>query len=169
MKDHPEQTSFFRKWGRALACILSLLSITHSAQAQQWIYRQVPQEDAGNWDFTCVASSADGRLLAAAAANLGNAPICTSTNYGYLWQVSSAPLGDWYCIVSSTNGLTLAAVYSGDVTGVASVYISTNGGNSWNPTWSPASPVNKLAISADGTKLVAIIANSGRPEPLWGL
>ncbi len=138
-------------------CALTLAACFSSSPvaAQQWIYRSVPQEDASDWLFNDVASSADGARLVAGAANIGDSPIYTSTNYGASWQPTTAPLGDWYWVASSSNGMVLAAVFSPD-TGTGGVYTSSDSGANWNLRWSPTIPVSEVAMSADGTKLVAI-------------
>jgi hypothetical protein len=106
-----------------------------------------------NLSWACVASSADGKTLAAGSYD---GYLYTSQNAGRTWVSNNLPLLNWDNITISANGsrLTAAAPYSfvngGFVNG--GIYMSTNYGNTWqlsaNSNW------RSMAGSRDGTKLV---------------
>lgn len=106
--------------------------------------------DAGtNWtargssqSWTSVASSADGARLAA----LGSSHLFTSTDAGTNWIDRGSAWG--YMIASSADGNTL--VWPNDY----SVYVSADAGASWTERML-AEPVQHVASSADGTRLIA--------------
>jgi hypothetical protein len=127
--------------------------------------------NAPNEFWTCIASSASGSQLVAAATN---GVICISTNAGGTWALSLAPVEDWVAISSSGDGSQLAVV----ATNSGPVCVSTNGGNTWmtNNTGSQNSVFSKspgakphtegsapntnwqaVACSADKSKLVAAV------------
>ncbi len=100
-----------------------------------------------SWHWISVASSADGKKLAAAAA-LG--PIFTSTDSGLTWTARENNR-NWRSIASSSDGTTLVAVVSG-----GQIYTSGDSGLTWaaresNRNWS------SVASSAVGMNLVAVV------------
>lgn len=109
--------------------------------------------------WTCVASSADGSRLAAAAVFGG---IYVSTNYGSGWTPTQAPTSNWWAVASSADGTKLAAVVGGQ-SGFFSggIFVSTNAGTNWVPSDAPTTNWSAIAMSADGTRLAAAI---GPPE-----
>lgn len=130
--------------------------------------------DAGNtWTNTgapsnywsSVASSADGTKLVAVSGAynyLGHptGPIYTSTNSGATWISNSAPHESWAHVSSSVDGTTLLAVAGGN-NSVGPIYTSTNSGRAWvlrsgagSRNWQSS------AVSADGTKMTAIVDQS---------
>jgi hypothetical protein len=94
-----------------------------------------------------VASSADGTKLIA----LGSGMIYTSSNSGSTWTQTSGT--NWFLVAGSADGTKLAAVTDGDA-----LYTSTNSGEAWMPSPSQlgAKGVERIASSADGTKLVEV-------------
>jgi len=104
-----------------------------------------------NWTATsgpagiCVASSADGTKLVAAASGT-----YISANSGATWTetLDDNPAA----VASSTNGTKFVAVESGS----GGIYTSTNSGATWTAAnaFSPSGWIS-VASSADGTKLVA--------------
>ena len=117
-----------------------------------------PLGSSGGWKQTsapiaawqCVASSADGRTLAAAIKGGG---IYTSTNSGVDWRSNTVPSGAWRSITCSTNGSRLAAAMEGD-----GIYTSPNFGRSWVKTSAPNKAWSSLGASADAKILVAGVA-----------
>ncbi|HEX3718511.1 MAG TPA: sialidase family protein [Verrucomicrobiae bacterium] len=80
------------------------------------------QTSAPGLYWAAIASSSDGTKLAAVAAGGGSGGIWTSSNSGTNWAQISAPAIDWVstlsssawnCIVSSSDGTTLAAGING--------------------------------------------------------
>ena len=108
----------------------------------------------GGTGLSGIASSADGLKMVAVA---GNGGIFTSVNSGRTWNNLYGTL--MTCVASSSDGIKLAAGNSGG--SGSSIILSTNSGNNW---FSPATPVANcwaLAMSSDGTHLVAVV-NGGR-------
>ncbi len=112
--------------------------------------------------WSSVAFSANGKKVAAAASSAVNgAEIYISTNSGVDWTPTSAPSSIsnyWPVVVSSADGCKLAAISqvedsSENVT--SSIYISINSGATWVQVNAPNEQWNYIAISADGTKLIA--------------
>ncbi len=103
-------------------------------------------QSANTW--FCIASSADGSRLAAAA---GVSGIFTSVNSGITWNSASGlPSGQFRSIASSADGNKLvAAVYGG--------FIYTNSGASWLSTGFGTANWASVASSADGGKLFAAV------------
>jgi len=134
--------------------------IVNSALAQDWTAHEVPAQsdqtldpDGSGWQFTVVASSADGvKLVAGGGGNLSGAPICVSTNAGQTWRVTSAPLLHWTSVASSADGVKLLANGLGDES-ISGVYTSSDSGAIWRRS---ASFLGSVASSADGTKLVVV-------------
>jgi hypothetical protein len=112
--------------------------------------------------WSCVASSADGAKLVAAATMAesggpglvisGDGGIYTSTDSGQSWMLTSAPRQDWSSIASSADGSKLVAVSSSSPGGI---YVSANSGETWSQGNAPSNAWNSVASSADGAKLVA--------------
>ena len=121
--------------------------------------------------WNVATSSADGSRLVAASFQ---GKIYTSTDFGATW---TARLTDadraWLSITSSTDGMRLAAVQSGDYRttppGNGNVYLSMDGGVSW-----ALHPDNEslnwtsVASSADGTRLVAGV-DGGKVQSSTGI
>jgi uncharacterized repeat protein (TIGR03803 family) len=112
-----------------------------------------------------IAGSADGEKLVAASDGSwpGSGNVWISTNAGVIWQVSSAPHTYWQFVTCSSNAQTIVAVATADYSTptVSSLYLSTDGGHSWSEVglsenWRSA------AMSADGTKIVAVSYNPSR-------
>lgn len=111
----------------------------------------------------CVASSADGtKLVTAYFAYPGQlfGGIFTSTNAGFNWTRTSAPLDywtGWTALASSADGVKLAATIgpTGWPTGPGPIFVSTNGGGTWQASGSLTSFWFSVASSADGATLVA--------------
>ena len=115
-----------------------------------------------NW--ASVASSADGSRLVASVGNNhttnGNF-IYISTNSGADWILSQAPTNmPWASLASSADGskvvagVNYASISAGDLFG--SVYTSTDSGMTWQSNNVPAAQWLGVALSADGTRLVAV-------------
>lgn len=75
------------------------------------------------WPIAC---SQDGSIVFAGIRGVGG--IYSSTNSGLTWSQSFNQDSSWQCLAMSANGSTVFAGAYGD-----SLYLSTNGGSSWNP------------------------------------
>ena len=101
-----------------------------------------------------VACSTNGtRLIASASGG-----IYTSPDSGVTWNFHALITDDQYYVASSADGMKLAAVGYGGISG--SMFISTDAGNTWALPGAPAgfwlsNIWSSVAFSADGTKLVA--------------
>jgi len=124
------------------------------------------QLPASGW---CIASSADGVKLVLAYFNHNGFPqgcICVSTNSGATWTQTSAPLYSWTgwtALASSADGTKLAATigYTSFPTGPGPIYVSPDGGGTWQASGSPTSHWAAVACSADGMRLVATTSFGG--------
>jgi hypothetical protein len=125
---------------RTFLLLLAFCS-ANPTSAQVWSKTSSPNN---NW--VAVASSADGRKLAAASFS----GIYTSTNPGGTWALTSAPGKQWSALASSADGCVLLATAT-----LGGIYTSTNSGSSW---YSNAVPGNyswdAAAASADGKTLI---------------
>src|ERR1044071_5176524 len=89
-----------KAWMRSVfAILLTLFAGRSSAPAQSWTAANVP---TNYW--TWIASSADGRKLAASALNDG---VYLSSDSGATWVRSSAPGDSWFIGASSADGSKL--------------------------------------------------------------
>ncbi len=98
------------------------LIYTSTNSGSSWISNSLPYEE---WNQ--VASSADGRTLAAVAIfDIFGGPGCiyTSTNSGTTWVSNSVPSQYWYAIASSADGDTLLASGTTSLGGSSGTYIS---------------------------------------------
>jgi hypothetical protein len=144
---------------KILLLVVVALLLADFAFAQTWTQTSAPST---NW--VSIASSADGKILAAvnnilpdpllAPAN----PLFVSTSSGAVWT-TSGPEDDsgwnWWRIASSADGKIqlVASVYG-------SLNISTDSGTTWVRTGPPGNYIwNGVASSADGSKLVAVAYN----------
>lgn len=118
--------------------------------------------------WNCVASSADGTRLVAGCggffpANAGG--IFTSTDSGTTWTSNSIsadfPVGDppnWTSVASSANGATLLGMRTlsyYNSSNVPRVFTSTNFGDTWTSKDLPTGGSGFVALSADGSRLLA--------------
>jgi photosystem II stability/assembly factor-like uncharacterized protein len=132
-----------------------LVGVTFSGQlyattdsGTTWISNAAPN---GAWAIAC---SADGTKLAAVPGNFGGY-ICTSTNSGASWTTNnSSPSRMWSSVASSSDGNVLAAV-DGTGSPFGHIFISTNSGVTWFSNNVPLLSWQNIAVSADGTKLIA--------------
>jgi hypothetical protein len=124
-----------------------LFAFIQMMSAQEWTQASAP---SNYWQ--CVASSADGTLL---AAGINPGKIFISTNSGATWQASGSPSANWYSLAASADGQKLiAGISSGPI------YISTNSGTTWTQNTNlPFGDWRGIACSADGKKLAAAIWN----------
>ena len=132
--------------------------------------------------WSCVASSADGTRLVAAATITGatdgslslsgDGLIYVSTNSGLTWE-ASAPTDNWRSVAASADGATLVTAAGGDVSlgppgaaGPGRICVSTNWGMTWVQTTAPTNVGwVSVACSADGTRLVAADPSGGSDCP----
>jgi photosystem II stability/assembly factor-like uncharacterized protein len=100
--------------------------------------------------WSAVASSADGTVLAAAA---NDGDIYTSTNSGDTWSVTGVPDTNLLAIAVSAGGRTIVALSGGGL-----LYTSSDSGVTWagtNVGSGAESLFGAVAASADGSELVA--------------
>lgn len=105
--------------------------------------------------LSSVASSADGTKLAVAFVA---GDVCTSLDGGLNWTSNNLPAFNWNGIASSADGNKLALV-TGLVGQLTPIYVSTNGGSTWQMSGAPANlntSWRAVASSADGSRLVAV-------------
>lgn len=137
------------------------------------------QNTVPNLNWSCVASSADGSILAAAG---GNGGIYISMNSGSTWIETTAPVTGWNSLAMSADGTKLAAV-NGDGIWTAhariipfvppSLHIAAASGQDvlyW-PTWASdyvlecatdLSSTNWTAVT-NGTPVIAVILTNAPP------
>jgi len=105
-----------------------------------------------------IAASADGtRLITAGDSN----SISISTDGGATWistNVPNAPASSWYSVASSADGKRLALVSHQPV---GCIYSSTDAGATWISNNVPASLWETVAVSADGSRMVAAASGDG--------
>jgi hypothetical protein len=159
---------------KLVACAAYNSSNTYSNTVWGSIY--VSTNSGSDWTVTsaptniwnCVASSADGTRLVAACggifpANAGG--IFISTDSGATWTSNSIsadfPAGDspdWICVASSADGATLMGMRGlrfYNASNVPRVYASTNFGDTWTSKDLPTGSSGFVAVSADGSRLLA--------------
>ena len=112
--------------------------------------------------WTAVASSADGVKLVAVMGG-GDGAIYTSANSGLTWHKTSAPIDDYDCVASSADGTKLVAACNyGN-----GIYISSDSGANWVNTYNGRQFGGQfwrsVAISADGSKMVAAEGEENLP------
>jgi hypothetical protein len=131
-------------------------------------------EGAPNNTWFCVASSADGSRLFAAATksqpsstglSISGDGLIYVRNCGGAWQPTAAPSADWISIASSADGTRVTAAAAGywtwnsninnNVLVGGPIYTSTNSGVSWMLSNTPSNDWSAIACSMDGTILVA--------------
>jgi hypothetical protein len=150
---------------RILASVAVVLMTETIVFAQTWTQTSAP---ITNW--TAVASSADGRILAATAdggvfLNGGMystlpGPVYISTNSGGTWfESTNAPNAVWCSVVFSADGSKLTAAVAG-----GGIYQSPDAGLSWTPTGAPSNYWVSVTSSADGNKLAALARVSPPPD-----
>jgi photosystem II stability/assembly factor-like uncharacterized protein len=120
--------------------------------------------------WSCVASSADGtHLVAAASLNLpagggatigGDGLLYTSTNSGASWAQSGAPNDNWISVASSADGNKVVAAsrvcaFGTNLVGGV-IYRSADSGQTWSRTIAPTADWLSVASSTDGVKLLAL-------------
>ena len=103
----------------------------------------------GNKDWLSIASSSDGRYLAAGVDGGG---IFTSVDFGATWRRSAADNRTWRSIASSGDGKKLAAVVDG-----GSIYTSVDFGATWRRSAADNRTWRSIASSSDGKKLAAVV------------
>jgi len=115
--------------------------------------------------WSCVASSADGTKLVAAATITAatdgglslssDGRVYVSANSGVTWA-SSGQRDNWKSVAVSADGTKLvAAVGSSVQSGLGRIYVSTNSGWTWQQSMESTNHWVSVASSADGTRLVA--------------
>ena len=118
-------------------------------------------ERAESQMWRSIASSADGRMLVAAAyqdvATTQPAGVFTSDNYGVTWTRRPTPAVTAYRVTSSADGIRLAMVER-----FGKIYTSNDSGATWSAGTFEGG-FNSVASSADGSVLVVVQANGTNP------
>jgi hypothetical protein len=99
--------------------------------------------------LTCVACSADGRTMAVGLDAANPAPLTISTNSGLNWQ--AAPLGAVYAIACSGDGTRMVA----NNWRSSQIAVSVDSGKSWQSATNAGVAGDAVAVSADGSTMVA--------------
>jgi hypothetical protein len=146
--------------GARLVAAGSQTYISTNGGANWIITNSIPNSEL----FTTVAASADGMKLIGASSPISPHRIYTSTNGGFQWTQTAAPILSWKGLASSADGCRLAAIGAGPVPfgsigpGVAEpIYTSTDSGLTWKSNNVPPKLWKSIASSADGNKLVAAV------------
>ena len=135
-----------------------LINISTNAGAT-WTPTALP-----NTNWNACASSADGRVLAAAVGSNDSSPggnLYTSTNFGTSWRTNNL-VKNWRALASSADGAKLAAAAANDY-----VYLSTNSGLTWQPngatgSWrSVCSSIDGMHLAATGDSGTVVSTNGG--------
>jgi photosystem II stability/assembly factor-like uncharacterized protein len=131
-----------------LASVLLASMVASVAIAQEWTPTSAP---AYNW--SCLASSADGRKLV--VGNYSGGQIYVSTNFGSTWTSANSPTNYWNAVACSADGSVIIASGIGP-----SVYVSRDSGATWPPgAFSPSVRwISSVACSADGKRMVVASA-----------
>jgi len=121
------------------------------SHAQQWVQSSAPQNP-----WSAIAMSADGtRIVAAAAPYLSytsTGGIYTSSNSGATWFRTYAPkTNHWASVACSADATRIIA--SAPWGGAGSIYMSSDGGSSWQSNSLPQAAMTQIAMSADGSKI----------------
>jgi hypothetical protein len=118
-------------------------------------------------EFSAIASSADGsHLVVATSGSLPNTgPLYTSSDSGATWTMGSVLAAGvaqvWRFVASSADGSRLVVM---DTFG--RTYVSGDAGASWALVNAPALPWTALALSADGSTLMAAFDGGIYVSPL---
>jgi hypothetical protein len=108
------------------------------------------QAEAGLGSWRCLASSADGSMMYAGAANLNG--IYFSTDYGRKWGTFAVSGTGWYGIACSADGSSVYAVpYGGNI------QYSLDSGTTWSFVASSARNWSSIACSANGSRILAAV------------
>ena len=84
--------------------------------------------------------------------------------YAQQWSLTGAPLTNWYAIAASADAKTVAAVVNPDPYNFSTpipgwpIFVSTNSGATWQVSGAPLTNWIAVALSADGTRMVAASA-----------
>lgn len=160
-----QETTWTRQYtSRTPASSIVWASIASSSDGMRLLAAQYPgyliisQNGGQTWtspmpddirNYISVAMSADGSKLIAAE---GSGHLFTSADWGATWTERFADQNRfWDSVASSANGTKLIASDNNNI------YTSSDSGVTWTARF--ASPGSKLAVSADGTKVVAAIKN----------
>ncbi len=136
-----------------------------SDSGKTWTQSVLPTVHGQNFSIPTpvggLASSADGMKLV----TLGGCLACDqpdgiyhSSDGGATWSAVFLPdaTNEWSVVVSSADGMYLAAAGVSESTQAPVIYLSTDSGVSWHPSSAPSQNWTALASSADGSKLAAV-------------
>lgn len=144
---------------RLAASVINGPVYTSTNSGQTWTSNSIA---TGTWFG--MASSSDGAKLAVVNdVWTSNGKGGIYTNSGTTWAASSAPSINvlWTSIACSTNGSTLVASGAAAAGSPANVvYASNDAGNTWHNANLPKLNGTGVASSGDGTKLIALAAQT---------
>jgi photosystem II stability/assembly factor-like uncharacterized protein len=157
-----------KRSARLVAGLGGLFTVVNLTFAQNWTATSAPV-----FSWRTIASSADGAKLVAAGYTTGPygtitylLPIYTSTDFGMTWTQTTAPSDVWTSVASSVDGTRFVGVVGtsfdenvGEWLGGGPIYTSADSGATWSRTSAPSNHWSSVASSADGTKLVAPMAD----------
>ena len=137
----------------AVGANISGVIMTSTNFGVTWITNSVPGSVR-----LCLAASADGaKLIAAGDSNAIN----ISSDGGLTWistNVPDAPNSSWYSAACSADGKTLALASHQPV---GCIYTSTDSGLTWISNNVPTNLWESIAVSADGSRMVAAAFGDG--------
>ena len=117
-----------------------------------WTKLNLPGLSVSSFNGYCLACSADGSNLIAAATG---GSIYFSTNSGADWLTSSAPNTNWWSLASSADARRMIAAVNG-----GRIYLSTDFGSTWITNSLIAQAWRSVCVSADGQSMGATGTNS---------
>ena len=133
-------------WGRALLCLMAIVWVCSSGEAQSWTF--TPLSTPG-MSWNSIAWSADGNTMIGAGTN---GIVYLSMNSGTNWNATA--VGAEGPVVCSADARTFLAQNGSDL------YVSTNFGSTWTTNTTPQA-FTIIASSADCTRLIAQTNNLG--------
>jgi hypothetical protein len=138
--------------GRFLAIANPSLISVSTNRGVNWRLTSAPSKS-----WSCLASSATGAALVAAASNEG---IYTSSDFGETWTSNAVPHRSWSSASLSADG-RVAVVVSGRKNGpIGPIFVSTNFFESWFPASAPVTNWVSVAMSSDASRMFALTAVS---------
>jgi hypothetical protein len=114
----------------------------------------VSRTSSARW--SSIASSADGSRLIAGTITAGH--IFYSRNGGVTWTNNTSavdPIKAWAALGSSADGMRLLAAAAANV-----LYLSKDGGDSWNSVGPTARNWKAVTVAGDGTNMLAAVSAS---------
>jgi photosystem II stability/assembly factor-like uncharacterized protein len=108
--------------------------------------------------FSSAACSADGRKIYIGA----EGALFISTNLGVTWMTNHSPSGYVTSIACSADGSRVAVADMG-----SNIFYSADGGTTFTAETLPTLEIGCVAMSSDGSKLIASISESDDGSPIY--